>query len=115
MRSIIGVIAYISFVVAIPRLPLGLLSTIDKTGPMWAAIIGATFLKERLSLIEWGIMTCSFIGVILIAATGKEDTESYDYYIGIICMSTTVLGNAVIAVLTRKMQTLHYSLVLANY
>jgi hypothetical protein len=30
-------------------------------------------------------------------------------------MSTTVMGNAVIGVLTRKMQKLHYSLVLANY
>jgi drug/metabolite transporter (DMT)-like permease len=70
-RSICGVIAYLCFVFAVARLPLGLVSTIENTSPIWAAIIATIFLKEKLTFFEWTIMACSFSGIIVIFLTAK--------------------------------------------
>jgi len=50
-RSFCAVIAYIGFVAAIARLPFGLISTIERTGPMSAAMVAVTFSKERVGLL----------------------------------------------------------------
>ena len=97
--------------------------TIDQTAPIWSTIIAAIFLKEKLSMFEIMVLVCSFSGVLIIALTkqdGKIQDDSpfnnpSDFYIGLACISTTAIFASIISVLTRKMQSLHYSLVLSNY
>jgi len=106
-RSICGVIAYISFVFAVARLPLGLISTIDKTSPIWAGLIATVFLQERLSVFEWTCMACSFSGIIVIFLTANAQTTASfsqaDFNAGLCFITTTSVFAAIIGVLTRKM------------
>ena len=80
--SICGTIAAISFVFAVGKLPLGLVSSIEKTGPIWAGIIATIFLKEKLTIFEWVVMACSFSGIVVIGATAKpaesKDTQVFN-------------------------------------
>ena len=62
---------------AVGKLPLGLVSTIEKTAPIWAGIIATIFLNENLTIFEWVIMACSFSGIVVLGAT-VQPTDSDD-------------------------------------
>lgn len=66
-RSVLGFIALSFFYYAVVELPLGDVTTIHYTSPVFTALIAAFFLKERSSRMIWIGALMSLSGVMLVA------------------------------------------------
>ena len=134
-RSFMLLIGQIMNVYAISLLPLGLLTIIQNTQAFWTAILAYFINKETFYKVEGiGIVAC-FLGVLMIALSGKkheddadvsrfEDpevekehevelfggTESAMRIVGIVTMIFVAANDASINVLARTMKELHFSL-----
>ncbi len=66
-RSVFGFVALSCFYYAVVELPLGDVTTIHYTSPVFTGIIAAYFLKERSSRWVWAGAVMSLTGVALVA------------------------------------------------
>ncbi len=66
-RSVSGFVALSLFYYAITELPLGDVTTLQYTSPMWTALIAAYFLRERSGRVVWLGMAASIGGTLLVA------------------------------------------------
>ena len=72
MRSILGLIAFNTFVYACKMLPIFVISIIFNTGPFWTSILGYMVLKENVTKSEViGICGC-FAGILILALSKKN-------------------------------------------
>ena len=67
VRGVVGATALSLFYFAIPRLPLGDVTAIFYTTPIWTALAAAFFLRERTAGLVFVSMAVSLLGVLAIA------------------------------------------------
>lgn len=75
----------------------GIVSSIS---PIFTAILGVIFLKERPNLKQWGCIVLSIIGVMMVSlgSTGGENTAA-----GCICLLTAYFLGGFYSILVRKL------------
>jgi drug/metabolite transporter (DMT)-like permease len=66
-RAVTGFAALSLFYYAVTQLPLGDVTTLQYTSPVWTAIIAAYFLREHTGRIVWAGAALSMVGVLLVA------------------------------------------------
>jgi drug/metabolite transporter (DMT)-like permease len=118
IRSFVGTIGFTSYVYAIQNLSMGLLMILYNTAPFWASLLAWIFLNEVLRLRETLSMVLAFTGVLAIALakpSTSAQSENGNKLIGCACAITLSLAYAVVSVATRKMQKIHYAVVLFYY
>lgn len=88
------------------------------TSPFQASLLGFLILQEVLQLKEIICMVVAFSGVLIIAFSkplNTNDSSPDNKLFGTICSLTVASCYALVSVLTRSMQALHYSIVLFYY
>jgi drug/metabolite transporter (DMT)-like permease len=66
-RAVTGFGALSLFYYAVTQLPLGDVTTLQYTSPVWTALIAAYFLREHTGRIVWAGAALSMVGVLLVA------------------------------------------------
>lgn len=130
LRCIIGTIGFTSITFGVAMVPLLVQNTIFNTAPFWAALLGFFFLGEVITSFEIFAMIVSFGGVVLIAlsnsATGSSESadtaavDTIDYssgkqILGCCLIFLTSLCYAFVSIVTRKMQSMHFAVMLFYY
>ncbi|WFL77877.1 DMT family transporter [Altererythrobacter arenosus] len=70
VRAAIGIVAMSLNFGAVTLLPLAEATTFGFTSAIWAVILSAIVLRERVGLWRWSAVTLGFLGVIIIAQPG---------------------------------------------
>lgn len=83
---------------AITVIPLAQVFALEFTTPLWAILLSAIFLKERLSWLSAVGAVLGFVGILLVARPGQTELSP-----GVITASLAAIGFAVTAVCTRKL------------
>ena len=73
MRSLCGQVNFALYNLALPMLPLGVLTIIHKTQPFWGSIMGYVFLKESVLPLEIVGMIICFLAFIALTLSGGEE------------------------------------------
>lgn len=74
--GMLGNVAYQSlFLEAVPRLSASYNTIVSTTGPVWVALIGAWWLRERLSLLGYAGLAFSLLGVVALSWGGEGRLE----------------------------------------
>ena len=85
-RIVLGQLNFALYNVALPLLPLGVLTIIHKTSPFWSSIMGYFILREKVLPIEIvGIIICfgAFIALTLSDKDSEDDSDSQDDKVGL--------------------------------
>jgi len=74
--GMLGNVAYQAlFLEAVPRLSASYNTIVSTTGPIWVALIGAWWLRERLSWLGYGGFALSLSGVVALSWSGEGRLE----------------------------------------
>jgi drug/metabolite transporter (DMT)-like permease len=111
LRNITGFVGTTSYFVAIQYTDLSKAAVLYWTNPMFTAVIAYIWLKESLTLIDWGAIFTSFAGIIIIEnpwsleEMAKKFTtiQSRDDLIGSIAAITGAVFFAISLMQMRKM------------
>ena len=116
-RNVGGVVASGSQAFAISLMPITLYQIIYNTTPFMASILSFVLLKERIKLHEGFAMMISFMLIILLAQTRQQSTpmEGSNIGLGIFLALTCAFGASIKAVTTRRMQDVHFSVLMFHY
>jgi len=121
VRAVLGLIAFTNFVFALKFLPIGIHMVLFNTNPFFATLFGLFITREATSKGHVIAMCIVFFGVLLIAFAKPLDSPDNIYtdpgtkVIGSCASLTVAVCFALISVLTRKMQDIHFSVVLFYY
>lgn len=77
VRNAGEVIAAVGIVAALRHVPLSLVTTIMQCVPLFVAAGASIFLRERISLKQWGAITLGFVGMLIILRPGNVAFEPY--------------------------------------
>ena len=66
LRCITGFLGTLGYFIAIQFVELSRAAVLYWTNPMFTAVISYLWLKESLSLIDWGAILASFCGILII-------------------------------------------------
>jgi len=83
---------------SLPLIPLAQLIALEFTVPLWALILAAWVLKERITMIGAAAAIFGFIGVLIVAQPGAGTLS-----VGIFTGAGAAIGFAFSAVFTRKL------------
>jgi drug/metabolite transporter (DMT)-like permease len=93
LKVVLSISAFTCFLLALNRLPIGILSVLDNTSPFWSMILGYIIFKESFSTLELIATLGAFIGVSILALASQNSTDieleetqedSRQYILGII-------------------------------
>lgn len=129
VRSVIGVAGNTAMTFGIVLIPLVYQQTINGTTPFWAALAGYIVIGETIGNFTKAAMLVSFCGVVIIACspyilneasdTVEEASTTLSTELANLIGCTLILFNSVaqglVAVATRMMQKLHWSVILFYY
>lgn len=124
----IGTLGFTTITFGVALVPLVVQNTIFNTAPFWASLLSFCFLKEYITKFEICAMILSFGGVCMISvpneATGEEIADEESEEVGT-SSSKQILGSglifctawcyATVSILTRKMQKIHFAVMLFYY
>ncbi|MBR9728132.1 DMT family transporter [Shewanella intestini] len=65
-RSNIGAIGGMCFIIGLMSLPLATASSLFFAGPILIVIMGAFFLKEQVSIVQWLTIFLGFVGILIL-------------------------------------------------
>ncbi|NKF52198.1 DMT family transporter [Shewanella sp. WXL01] len=65
-RSNLGCIGAVCFIMGLMMLPLATASALFFSGPIMIMVMGALFLKEKVSPVQWATITLGFIGILIL-------------------------------------------------
>jgi drug/metabolite transporter (DMT)-like permease len=71
LKVILCIAAFTCFLLALNRLPIGILSVLDNTAPFWSMILGYFIFEESFSTFELVATFGAFIGVAILALSSK--------------------------------------------
>lgn len=77
------------------RVPAGTASLIIALSPAVSALLSAVFLRERITLLKWGGLVVSFVGLVIVVLFGEGaqfNMRDLPYY-GLVLISAVVWGS----------------------
>ncbi|TQR33080.1 EamA family transporter [Campylobacter sp. MIT 99-7217] len=83
VRVIMGGLSFLAVFYNISTIPLGTAAAFAQTMPIYAVILGAIFLKERLSLMSILATIIGFIGILLISNPKFNGISLVNIFVGI--------------------------------
>lgn len=103
---------------ATKMLPITIANLIFNTNPFWITILGYFVLKEKIGIMDFVGLIGSFIGVLIIIFDKEEDkseSKSQVNTAGVIVAIIWSMSVAGVAISTRKLKSLHFSMVVFIY
>lgn len=70
LRALLGGIAALAYIWAIPRIELGLANGLNQTSPIFVCIFAAIILKERFKWWNYLLVLLAFVGILLVVQPG---------------------------------------------
>ena len=104
LRGILGAIAVLLFYLSIVWLGMAKGAVLHHTYPLFAALFGAWFLRERVGPVRWALIFAACIGIWLVTADAGTFT-SISLYDALALLGAAVAGSAVVVV--RKLRVDH--------
>ena len=97
--------------------PLSVFFIIFNSNPFCTAILGYFWLGERLSVFEIISMVCAFSGIMVMSMAQSGPSKSLDpkFVMGVGIALVACVGQSFICVASRKLRTIHYSVIQFNY
>ncbi len=77
LRSILLVLAWITFYASLPVIPLSAAAAAAYTGPIMIALMSAALIREPVSPLQWAGVLLGFLGV---AAIVKPGTDAFSWF-----------------------------------
>ena len=116
IRCVAGALAFITVTTALPLVPLVLFQVITNMTPFIAALLACLWLGEKLSFFQLVCMLLCFGGIAVVifereSADGEVKKESSSFNFGVILTCIVALIFAITAVTTRKVRSLHWSVI----
>ncbi|MEM7408133.1 MAG: DMT family transporter [Pseudomonadota bacterium] len=92
LRAVINTAAMLTWFYAVPLIPLADLTALGFTAPLWATVLAAVFLGERMRLRRWTATLLGFSGVLIIIQPGFKDLHwaTYLVLVSSACWGVTV-------------------------
>jgi drug/metabolite transporter (DMT)-like permease len=81
LRALINTMAMLSWFYAVPHIPLADLTALGFTAPLWATILAAIFLGERMRLRRWTATLLGFAGALVIIQPGFRELHWASYLV----------------------------------
>jgi drug/metabolite transporter (DMT)-like permease len=106
-RAVLGMGAFISFVVSLHYTPLSVWTALSFTNPLMLAVLAAIILKERVSALRWLAILLGFSGVLIIV----EPHETAGY-LPIVLLILGCLSAALSDIAVRKLSSSYSSAVI---
>jgi drug/metabolite transporter (DMT)-like permease len=110
LRGLVGALSLFCFFYSIQQLPLATAVTISNLIPLFALVLAALFLKEKIAGFQWLFFLLSFAGVLLI--------KGFDHRITLINLSIALSAaffTACAHFLVRKLRSHDHPLVIIFY
>ncbi len=70
LRALLGGVAALAYIWAIPRIELGLANGLNQTSPIFVCIFAAIILKERFKWWNYLLVLLAFVGILLVVQPG---------------------------------------------
>ena len=116
IRNMAGLVGFTALVYALKFLPMGLYMILVNTSPFISTSLSYCFLQEKMRNIELMAMLLSFLAVIVIAISKPpQEYNNTNQVIGVVLGMTNAFCMSSVSVTTRKMQSVHYTIVLLSY
>lgn len=77
LRSVLLVLAWITFYASLPVIPLSAAAAAAYTGPIMIALLSAVLIKEPVTPLQWAGVLLGFLGV---AAIVKPGTDAFSWF-----------------------------------
>ena len=81
LRAVINTIAMLTWFYAVPLIPLADLTALGFTAPLWATVLAAVFLGERMRVRRWTATLLGFAGALIIIQPGFKDLHWATYLV----------------------------------
>lgn len=81
LRAIINTMAMLTWFYAVPLIPLADLTALGFTAPLWATVLAAIFLGERMRVRRWTATLLGFVGVLIIIQPGFKELHWATYLV----------------------------------
>lgn len=101
LRAFVNTIAMLTWFYAVPLIPLADLTALGFTAPLWATVLAAVFLGEKMRLRRWSAIAFGFAGALIIIQPGFKELHWATY---LVLISSACWGLTVIIV--RKMTSI---------
>ena len=138
MRCVAGLTGFTCMVFSVKYLPIFISAIVFNTAPFWTAILGFFMLGNRISCFDLFMMIGCFTGITILSLYQNrssqvlsEDEEhlstsiidnihstqitSFEFIIGMSCILTCSITYSLVSVLTQKLKTIHFSLMMFHY
>jgi len=79
LRALLSVITFITVVTAFKELGLSITYTLIFAAPLFAALISAVFLKQKIHMHRWIAIIMGFVGVVIVLRPGFQSLEPIAY------------------------------------
>ncbi|HUH74458.1 MAG TPA: DMT family transporter [Chitinophagales bacterium] len=76
-RGFWGTVALTCFFTAVQKIPLATAATLQYSAPIFTAIFGIFYLKEKVRPIQWFLITLAIIGVVMINGIERNISPLY--------------------------------------
>jgi drug/metabolite transporter (DMT)-like permease len=93
LRAMVNSVAMLTWFYAVPLIPLADLTALGFTAPLWATILAALFLGEKMRLRRWSATILGFVGALIIIQPGFKELHwaTYLVLISSACWGVTVI------------------------
>ena len=113
IRSLSSTAALFIVIIAVKLVPLTIFNVVTNMTPFVSGVLAWIWLGDKLGAFQIVMMIFCFAGVVLVACSknkGEDDVSKSDgYTIGIILTGLLAVIFAVSAVSTRRLKTMHFS------
>ena len=126
-RCLIGTIGFASFTTAMKYIPLSMFFVIFNSNPFTTALLGFFWLKEKLTCFEITAMFCAFLGIVIMSLSHPSNYEDIaeqnsirifstkEYQYGLLLAGISCVGQSFICVASRKLWSIHFSVIQFSY
>ncbi len=110
LRGVSGAIALTLFFITLQSIPLASATTIHYLSPIFTAIIGIYFVKERVHKWQWVFFAIAFVGIVIIQGFDQRVSMKYAVIGMLAALLSGVAYNCI-----RKLKTSEHPLVIIFY
>jgi len=103
LRGITGTASVALFYLAIVKIGMGKGSVYSYSYPVFASLLSAIVLKERISSAKWLLILSAFIGIILVSLRAGSGDAGWTFSIWDILAMLSALTNAISILIVKKL------------